>query len=244
VKELLKSEAFMANNDITSDVNTDETLVNELKEQQHKQTVERTLEKNPLQMENQGLQEGLLEMLKRNITSALFSGVERCIRIVDKGSTNQRHCMSMMVSDATNGKVCTRCFKQPNPGVVRPTVINSSMIRLNDKELKECGLTVDPTFVPPERRGGVIETKPFRIKEEAPKAKRQYTRREPKVAVPNAVKIEIGLKDLDSAKNITHVLLQKALEAIYELPITKFSEAEAIRGTSERIKQLMAQQGE
>lgn len=227
--------------DITTDVNTDEKLVEELKVEQHKATVERSIEKNPLAENKGGLNEALVEMTKRGQNSALFQGVERCIRVLDKGSNNQRHCMSMMVTDANNGKVCTRCFKQPNPGVPRPTVINSSMIRLNDKELKECGLTVDPTYVPPEKRGGVIETKPARVKEEAPRAKRQYTRRATKVApLTNAVRIEISMKELESDPNIVNVLLKKALDAIYDLPITKFSEAEAIRGTSERIKQLLS----
>jgi len=229
--------------DITSDINTDEKLVDELKVEQHRGTVEKSIEKNPLAEVKGGLNEALVDMTKRGVNSALFQGVERCIRILDKGSNNQRHCMSMMVTDANNGKVCTRCFKQPNPGNPRPTVINSSMIRLNDKELKECGLTVDPTYVPPEKRGGIIETKPFRIKEEAPKAKRQYTRRTPKVAVPNQVKIEISMKELESDPDIVAVLLNKALEAIYDLPITKFSEAEAIRGTSERIKEILNNAG-
>jgi hypothetical protein len=226
--------------DITSDVNTDEKLVEELKVEQHKGTVEKSIEKNPLAEVKGGLNEALVDMTKRGQNSALFQGVERCIRVLDKGSNNQRHCMSMMVTDAVNGKVCTRCFKQPNPGVPRPTVINSSMIKLNDKELKECGLDKDPTYIPPEKRGGIADVKPVREKEE-PKAKRQYTRRAHKVAVPNAVKIEISMEEL-GVHDVTNVLLKKALEAIYELPITKFSEAEAIRGTSERIKQLLRQQ--
>jgi hypothetical protein len=227
--------------DIVSEVNTDEKIVDELKVEQHKGTVERSIQKNPLSQVESGLNEALVDMSKRGVNSALFQGVERCIRVLDKGSNNQRHCMSMMVTDSVNGKVCTRCFKQPNPGNPRPTVINSSMIRLNDKELKECGLTVDPTYVPPEKRGGVTVT--FRNdvggKKVEPKVKRAYVRRESKVAVPNAVKIEVTMADLNNSDDITKLLLQKAIEAIYELPITKFSEAEAIRSTSEKIKGLL-----
>lgn len=225
--------------DIVSDVSTDEKLVEELKVEQHKATVDRSVEKNPLAESNGGLNEALVEMSKRGVNSALFQGVERCIRILDKGSKSPRHCMSMMVTDTTNGKVCTRCFKQPNQGVPKPTVVNSSMIRLNDKELKECGLTVDPTYIPPEKRGGVIETKPFRVKEEAPKAKRQYTRRTPKVVVPTAVKITVSMADLNNSDDITKLLLEKAIDAIYELPVAKFSDAEAIRVVSEKVKKLL-----
>ena len=230
--------------DITSDVNTEEGLVEELKVEQHKGTVEHTLEKNPLMNVATSLNEQLVEMTKRGVNSALFQGVERCIRVLDKGSNNQRHCMAMMVSDLTNGKHCTHCQKKPNPGVPEPKVMNSSMIRLNDKELKECGLDKDPTYVTPSKATALNpEMARMLNKSENDKIKRRYTRREPKVAVPNAVKIEISLKDLDTASDITRVLLTKALEAIYELPITKFAEAEAIRGTSERIKLILNQQG-
>lgn len=225
--------------DITSDINTDEKLVDELKVEQHRATVEKSVEKNPLAKVEGGLNEALVEMTKRGVNAALFQGVERCIRIVDKGSNNQRHCMSMMVIDANNGKVCTRCFKQPNPGCARPTVINSSMIRLNDKELKECGLEKDPTYVNPKTtQGSVISIRNDVAEKTVPRVKREYTRR-PKVAVPNAVKIEVSMKDLNDTNDITRLLLEKAIEAIYELPITKFSEAEAIRSTSERIKALL-----
>ena len=226
--------------DITSDVNTEEGLVEELKVEQHKGTVEHTLEKNPLMNVATSLNEQLVEMTKRGVNSALFQGVERCIRVLDKGSNNQRHCMAMMVSDLTNGKHCTHCQKKPNPGVPEPKVMNSSMIRLNDKELKECGLTKDPSYVP----GGATQvnkvTEPKVII--APKVKRQYTRREPKVAVPNAVKIEIAMSDLKNSDDVVKLLLQKSIEAIYELPVTKFSEAEAIREVSEKIKKLIGEE--
>lgn len=230
--------------DIVTEVNTEEKLVEELQGERNKGTIERSIEKNPLAQAEGGLSEALIEMTKRGVNSALFQGVERCIRVIDKGSAAQRHCMAMMVTDSINGKGCTRCNKQPNPGVCKPTTINSSMIKLNDRELKECGLDKDPTYVDPKTARGVVVT--FRndaAKQKAePKVKRTYTRR-PKVAVPNAVKIEVTMAELAQHTNIIDVLLRRTLEAVYELPITKFSEAEAIRGTSERIKVLLAEQG-
>jgi hypothetical protein len=224
--------------DIISDVSTDEKLVDELKVEQHRGTVERSIEKNPLAQSQTGLSQPLLNMLTLGKTTAMFQGVEKCIRVVDKGSTSQRHCLSMIVSEANRGKVCTRCDVSRPQGFPEPKIINSSMIKLNDKELKECGLDSDPTYVAPAKRTQAVPA----VEAPKPRVKRQYTRREPKVAAPNAVKIEISLKDLDTASDITRVLLTKALEAIYELPITKFSEAEAIRGTSERIKLILNQQ--
>lgn len=233
--------------DITSDVNTDESLVEELKKEQHKATIEKSVASNTLleQQQQVGLMPELVEMSKRGVHSTLMHGVERCIRVIDAGAPNQRHCLSMMVSNlSTNEKMCTRCTKQRNPGVPQPKVINSSMIRLSDKELKECGLDHDPTYVPPEKRGTIEHIGGPIVEKATPKVKRQYTRRISKVAVPKGVRIEVSLEELEKNPNIVNVLLQKALEAIYELPITKFSEAEAIRGTSEKIKELLDTQGE
>jgi hypothetical protein len=229
--------------DITSEVDTNEKVVQELEVERHRATVERSAEKNPLAKTEGGLNEQLVEMTKRGVNSALFQGVERCIRVLDKGSAAQRHCMSMMISDTINGKSCTHCQKRPNPGVCNPKVINSSMIKLNDKELKECGLDKDPSYIPPEHRN--VSVTPTVTKVTRAKVAKETTVRErrPRV-VPNQVKIEISMSDLNATPSIVDVLLRKTLEAIYELPITKFSEAEAIRGTSERIKELLSQQGE
>jgi len=226
--------------DIISDVNTDENLVNELKTEQHKATVERSIEKNPLAQSQTGLSQPLLNMLTLGKTTAMFQGVEKCIRVVDKGSTSQRHCLSMIVSEANRGKVCTRCDASRPQGFPDPKVINSSMIRLNDKELKECGLTVDPSYVAPSKHTSLNPEVPKLLKKaEATRVKRQYTRREPKVAVPNAVKIEVAMSDLKDSDDVIKLLLQKAIDSIYELPVTKFSEAEAIREVSEKIKALL-----
>jgi len=223
--------------DIVSEVNTDEKLVEELAGEQRTGTIEKSISKNPLASSEVGINENLVEMTKRGVNSALFSGVERCIRVLDKGSAAQRHCMAMMVTGSLNGKQCTSCQKQPNPGVCNPKTINSSMIKLNDRELKECGLEKDPTYVAPSGRT-VVVPEPIRARAVVPTVKRLYTRRL-KVVVPNQVKIEVTMADLNSSEDIVKLLLEKAIKAIYDLPITKFSEAEAIRETSEKIKELL-----
>lgn len=225
--------------DITSEVAADEKLVEELEKERHVQTVERSVEKNPLLSVESGLNPQLLEMTKRGVNSALFQGVERCIRVLDVGTHAQRHCMSMMVSDTVNGKSCTRCQRRPNPGVCNPKVINSSMIKLNDRELKECGLEKDPSYIPPERNSPEKLAEVIKEPRKARVAAQVAQVRRPKMAVPNAVKIDVSMKDLNDSPDIARLLLEKAIEAIYELPITKFSEAEAIRSTSERIKALL-----
>lgn len=224
----------MSENDITTEVNTEEKLVQELEKENAARLVGGHKEKSPLADVGTGLNQQLLEMTKRGVNFQSFSGVERCIRILNAGSTSQRHCMAMMVSDNVHGKHCSNCQKTPNPGICNPTVINSSMIKLNDRELKECGLTVDPTYVPPERR----TTVPLKVRVAPVTKTRVVQPRRVKVVIPNQVKIEITMKELETS-DVVEVLLKKTLEAIYDLPITKFSEAEAIRSTSEKIKSLL-----
>jgi hypothetical protein len=114
------------------------------------------------------------------------------------------------------------------------------MIKLNDRELKECGLEKDPTYIDPKVGRAVVVLEPTKTAAVAKtvRVKREYTRR-PKVAVPNQVKIEVTMADLNTSEDIVKLLLEKTIEAIYDLPITKFSEAEAIRSTSEKIKELL-----
>ena len=56
------------------------------------------------------------------------------------------------------------------------------------------------------------------------------------MAVPNSVKIEVTMKELQSDSNVVGVLLQRTLDAIYELPVKNFREAEEIRVVKERVE--------
>lgn len=222
--------------DITSDVNTDEKIVEELQQERQAQLLSGTKARSPLAESGSGLNQNLLEMSKRGVNTATFSGVERCIRVINAGSNGERHCMGMVVSNNVQGKHCTACQRLPNPGICNPTVINSSMIKLNDKELKELGMESDPVYQAP--------TKASKTPVPAPVAKRKVVslaprERRPKVAGPKTVKIEIPLQDLANALNPTVALLNATLASIYELPVTKFSEAEDIRVVSEKIKSLI-----
>jgi len=83
-------------------------------------------------------------MLKIGKKFAQFQGVDRCIRVLEPNTPNQRHCGAMMVKNLTiNRRMCSSCDRIKDVNA-RPVVINSSMIRLSDKELAECGLKEDP----------------------------------------------------------------------------------------------------
>lgn len=221
--------------DIEKTLDADEKDVLSLKKDGVAETGGSMRMKSPVADTPAGLNEELLNMLKLGKKSYQFQGLERCIRVLEPGTPNQRHCMAMMVSNlSTNTRVCSSCDRIRDPNA-NPKIINSSMIRLSQKELEECGLTVDP----------LANVKPTELSKNIPKIYKgkgnKLAQRRPTVAVPNTVKIEITMKELEQNPDIVAVLLKKTLEAVYDLKITKFSEAEAIRGTSEKIKALLGQ---
>jgi hypothetical protein len=218
-------------NDIEKTLEPDEADILSLKKDGVQATGGDTRMKSPVPETPAGLNQELVNMLTLGKKSYQFQGIDRCIRILDKGTPNQRHCMAMMINNlSTKTRGCSSCDRIRDPNA-RPTVINSASIRLSQKELEQCGLDHDPLLNA--KSEPIKQPKRLKVKEVQP------VQRRPKVAVPNTVKIEITMKELEQNPDIVDVLLQKALEAIYELPITKFSEAEAIRGTSEKIKNLL-----
>lgn len=178
----------------------------------------------PVAVQNR-LQEELLNMLKIGKKYAQFQGIDRCIRVLDPGKPSQRHCMSMMVKDLTrNMVVCTSCDRIRDLNA-NPRTINSSQVKLDHKDLEEMGLSVDPTAA----------MKPVSVTKEKAKTVKSPQRRV-KVAVPNNVKIEISMKELQNDPNVVNVLLKKTLDAIFELPVKNFREAEEIRVVKERVE--------
>jgi hypothetical protein len=180
----------------------------------------------PVQVQNR-LNEELLQMLKMGKRFNQFQGIDRCIRVLDPGTPNQRHCMAMMVKDLTrNMVVCSSCDRIKDVNA-NPKTINSSAIKLDRKDLEEMGLEKDLTE----------SMKPIKEKSRQKSAKVTGSIvRRPKVAVPNSVKIEITMKELQNNPNVISVLLQKTLDAIFELPVKNFREAEEIRVVKERVE--------
>jgi hypothetical protein len=186
----------------------------------------------PVAQQPQGLNQQLVNMLTLGKTYYNFQGLDRCIRIIEPNTPNQRHCGAMMVKNSTvNQLICSNCDRVKDPNA-RPRTINSSMIRLSGEDLKEMGLTVDPLTdaVPePEKPKRVkkskteIETKPRRIK----------------MPVPSKVTIEVTMEELKSDPNVVKTLLNKALESIFELPVKNFREAEEIRVVKERVESFL-----
>jgi hypothetical protein len=221
-------------NDIISNVEISETDVSDLKKA-HYQQGGGTRTAAPVQQLQTGLNAELVQMLKMGKKYSQFQGIDRCIRVINPGAPSQRHCFSMMVKDmGRNMFMCSSCDRVRDVNA-NPKTINSSMIKLTDKELEEFHMTKDPlanSISEPVKKPKVSkEFKPAHI-------------RRPKMAGPKTVKIEVGMSELEKAPNAVSVLLQKTLAAIYDLPVTKFSEAEEIRVVSERIKLLISEQGD
>jgi hypothetical protein len=183
----------------------------------------------PVAQAQTGLNAELVQMLKMGKKFNQFQGIDRCIRVLDAGTPNQRHCFSMMVKDMTRNMVmCSSCDRVKDVNA-NPKTINSSMIKLSPKELEEFHMEKDP----------LENAKPVPVKKvKVVKAKEPSPRR-PKVAVPNSVKIEVTLKELGSDPQIVDVLLQKTLDAIFELPVKNFREAEEIRVVKERVEKFL-----
>lgn len=222
----------MAENDITTSIEATDEDVSSLKKDHYKAAgIEGTRMAPPARMPEKpkGLNQQLLNMITLGHRFASFGGVDRCILVIDQGTDHAHHCGAMIVSNlSTNQKMCSSCDRVKDPNA-RPKIINSSMIRLNDKELAECGLTEDP----------LLNAKPDPLpKPKKAKAKAEPTEapRRTKVKTPNTVKIEVTMKELQSDSNVVGVLLQKTLDAIFELPVSNFREAEEIRVVKERVE--------
>lgn len=221
----------MANeNDITKELDASDADVASLKKDHYQENAGQTRMKAPVPEVAAGLNQELVNMLTLGKRSTQFQGLERCIRIIDAGTPNQRHCMSMMVSNlSTNQKMCSSCDRIRDPNA-KPTIINSSMIRLTDKELAECGLDKDPLLNA--KPDAPVKLKKA-IKQEATAPRRA------KVKTPNKVTIEMSMEELQKDPNVVNVMLQKTLDAIFELPVSNFREAEAIRVVKERVESFL-----
>jgi hypothetical protein len=224
-------------NDIITTVEATESDVADLKKA-HYSAGGNTRQAAPVAQQPRGLNPQLVNMLTLGKTYYNFQGLDRCIRILDPNTSSQRHCGAMMVrNSSTNQFMCSNCDRVRDPNA-NPKVINSAMIRLSGEELKELGMTSDPLagtapIVNPEKKAKKAKKEPV-----------EGTRRT-KVKAPNRINIEVSMADLKSDPNLINVLLNKALEAIFELPVSNFREAEEIRVVKERVESfLQADKGE
>lgn len=223
----------MANdNDITKELDASDEDVLSLKKDGIESTGGNTRMKSPVPETPSGLNQELVNMLSLGKKSHQFQGLDRCIRILEKGTPNQRHCMAMMINNlTTNTRGCSSCDRIKDPNA-NPKVINSSMIRLSQKELEECGLKNDPLLNP--KAEPIKQPKRLKaVKDET------TTPRRAKVKTPNKVTIEMSMEELQKDPNVVNVMLQKTLEAIFELPVSNFREAEAIRVVKERVESFL-----
>lgn len=227
----------MADKDITTSIEADDSDVVSLKKDHYAETGGKTSLAPPSRVPEQPktLNAELLNMLKLGKKFAQFQGIDRCIRVIEPGTPNQRHCLAMMVKNLTmNAQMCSNCDRVRDVNA-NPKIINSSMIRLSHKELEECGLSSDPLL---NAKSQPVEQpksrqKPAKVAE--PKLRR------PKVAVPKTVKIEMTMEDLKKDPNVLRIMLLKTLDAIFELPVSNFREAEEIRVVKERVDAALNQ---
>lgn len=223
-------------NDITTSIDASDADVLDLKKTHYQQAGSQlgkaTRMAPPVNDIAHSLRPELLNMLKIGKNFSQFQGIDRCIRIIDMGKSTQHHCLATMVNNlSTNQKVCTSCDRIKDVNA-NPIVINSSMIRLSDKELKECGLEHDPLFN--------VKSEPIKQPKQLKNKDVETSQpRRTKVKTPNSVKIEMTMEDLKKNPNVLVVMLQKTLDAIYELPVSNFREAEEIRVVKERVESFL-----
>lgn len=187
----------------------------------------------PVAQQPTGLNAQLVNMLTLGKTYYNFQGLDRCIRILDQGQPNQRHCGAMMVKNSsTNQYMCSNCDRVKDPNA-RPRIINSAMIRLSGEDLKELGMKEDPLAGTAPVVNPDPPKKVKKVKSEEAKPRRV------KMPVPNKVTIEVTMEELKSDPNVVKTLLSKTLESIFELPVKNFREAEEIRVIKERVESFL-----
>lgn len=230
-------------NDITTEVNMTDTERLDLKKTQYQENSNTRLPE-PAQVSPlpRGLVSELVEQLKIGRKSSMFNGIERCIRVLEPGTPNQRHCYSMMVNNLTmNQRMCSQCDRIRDVNA-RPTVINSSMIKLTQKDLDEMHMDKDPNY----RKPGTEAPKEEAAIKPAKKVKKVNTgvdierpKKRTSMKTPSKIVIEMNMADLKTAPNVLNIMLEKALEAIFELPVSNFREAEEIRVVKERVEKFL-----
>lgn len=223
----------MANpkDDITTSIEATDGDVADLKKTHYQENAGQTRLAPPVAGVAPGLNPELMNMLKMGKKFAQFQGVDRCIRVLEPGTPNQRHCGAMMVKNLTvNQLMCSSCDRIKDVNA-KPTVINSSMIRLSDKELAECGLKEDPLA-----HARTVPIQPKKVKKAVAAT---GEKRSVKVKTPNKIMIEMSMEELKSDPDVIKVMLNKTLEAIFELPVSNFREAEAIRVVKERVESFL-----
>lgn len=224
----------MAENDITTSIEASDADVSDLKKAHYDmagaEAAKATRMAPPVQEQQRGLNQELLNMLKLGKRYASFNGIDRCIRILDANTDHAHHCGAMMVKNLSiNQLMCSSCDRIKDANA-KPKVINSSMIRLSQKELEECGLKEDP----------LLNAKSDPIKQ--PKREKQSQKeavaatRKVRMKAPSEIKIEVTMKELNQGPNVLKTILERALESIYELPVSNFREAEEIRVVKEKVE--------
>jgi hypothetical protein len=150
-------------------------------------------------------------------------GVDRCDRSImlavpnvtgddSKGYHNiEAKCgmpIVQRISDRVKG--CPRCDKEPPVGNVNPRTTNAAGIKLTPAELKELGMTEDPSLKPSVIQqlievSHAVEAKMIEVKKDV-------------------VALEIPLAALENA-DVARMLIEKVIDGLDVLPVSNFKES-------------------
>lgn len=172
-------------------------------------------------------------------------GVTRCNRVIETAVARNpknpaegfihtkaycRKPVTLSVSDG--GFVCPDCNKKPPVGNVHPRVTNSAGTALTAAELKECGLTEDPSLNP-------VPTVKKRAERKPREAKPAVEAKVKKEVKKDTVTLEVPLSLLETDGDVAATLIKKTMEAFGSLPVTNYAESKRLMLLEEKLKSLL-----
>lgn len=168
-------------------------------------------------------------------------GADRCHRVVKQAveSANadgtkgykyvDAYCNKPVVlSISENQKMCPSCDKIAPVGNVHPRITNAAGVSLTAAELRECGVTEDPSLKPaPKVRAA---RKPKEAKAVEAKVIKQ---------VKDAVTITVTLEQLEQGADLAGVFINAAIAAMDKLPTPTLAESKRLIKLQERLQSLL-----
>lgn len=135
------------------------------------------------------------------------------------------------LSVSENAFICPKCdgSKITPVGWIRPRTINAKDIRLTSGELKQCGLTEDPTLKDP------VPIKKERKPKEAKKAVEAKVSKTKK----DELSFVVQLSELESGEDVAALLIKKAITALDGLPTPTLAESKRLIRVQEKLEAMV-----
>lgn len=169
-------------------------------------------------------------------------GADVCRRIVKvatekvKGDASKgfeyvdAYCNKPVVLNITEGrKMCPQCDKQPPVGNVHPRTTNSAGIALTPAELKECGVSEDPS----------LKQKDMEVSKPVEGTKATTAVEATVIVKKDEVVLSIPLKDLEANQDIAAFLIKKVIDGFGSLPTPTYSESKRVMKLEEKLEALL-----